>query len=78
MGKRGVPSCNWTKLRIGKIKLKIRTLDGSMRVWKLFEGERRLPLPSLYIFIRILDIHTPNLRQLTISLATSYRQLSII
>ena len=40
---------------------------------KLFQGERGLPLSFLYISICILDIYTPNLRQLTFPLATSYR-----
>ena len=40
---------------------------------EIVQGERRLPLPHLYIPLCILDIHAPNLRQLTISLATSYR-----
>ena len=56
MGKRGVSSCNWTKLRMGKIKLE--TLDGNMRVWKLFKGEEDfLPLTFIYPFTFFTTIH---------------------
>ena len=58
MGKHGVSSCNWTKLRMEKSNSKLKTLDENMKVWKLFEGEEDfLPLTFIYPFAFYTTIH---------------------
>jgi len=70
MGKHRVPSCNLIELRMEKIKLQTQNSGQKHEIVEIVQGERRLPLPHLYISICILGIHAPNLRQLTIPLVT--------